>query len=204
MKNLQIVRSQNFGEVKCDFYRSENDEILMTINQLAQALEYASKSGIENIIIRNEYLRGKEFSTTHRLRVVEGNREVEREMRVFTEDGIYEVTMLSGTKKAQEFRAWVRQVLKELRKTGHYSIKDKKQQELIKEIIEIQSSIEKFEFYYADAEVQTARARKQYRDWLDAKNKYKSGIKACRSLLAYRTKELELLQLNESGCRHDT
>ncbi|QJX64882.1 hypothetical protein HLK66_16405 [Niallia circulans] len=36
--------------------------------------------------------------------------------RIFTEDGIYEVTMLSKTEKAKEFRQWVRQILKELRK----------------------------------------------------------------------------------------
>jgi hypothetical protein len=50
------------------------------------------------------------------LSAVEGDRTVLRERRIFTEDGIYEVTMLSRTKVAREFRAWVRKVLKSLRR----------------------------------------------------------------------------------------
>lgn len=37
-----------------------------------------------------------------------------RETRVFTEDGIYEVAFLAETIKAKEFRFWVRQILKGL------------------------------------------------------------------------------------------
>lgn len=108
---LSIVKSEQFGNVQCDFWRNENGEVFMTIAQLAQALGYASKSGIENIISRNEYLKDPEFSSTHKL-WVGGS---EQETRIFTEDGIYEVTMLSKTKVAREFRAWVRKVLKSLR-----------------------------------------------------------------------------------------
>jgi prophage antirepressor-like protein len=39
-----------------------------------------------------------------------------QETRVFTEDGIYEVSLLAKTGKAREFRAWVRKILKFLRK----------------------------------------------------------------------------------------
>lgn len=120
--NLELVKQDSFGTVKCDFYKNENDEIYMTINQLAEALEYASKSGIENIMARNKYLYNPEFSTTHKLGVVEGGRTVFRKRIVFTEDGIYEVTMLSGQPKARAFRAWVRQIIKEIRRTGQYSI----------------------------------------------------------------------------------
>lgn len=109
---LSIVKSEQFGNVQCDFWRNENGEVFMTIAQLAQALGYASKSGIENIISRNEYLKDPEFSSTHKL-WVGGS---EQETRIFTEDGIYEVTMLSKTKVAREFRAWVRKVLKSLRR----------------------------------------------------------------------------------------
>lgn len=73
-------------------------------------------AGIGNIISRNGYLNAPEFSTTHKLCVVEGGREVNREMRIFTEDGIYEVTMLSGQPKAQLFRKWIRGILKGLHK----------------------------------------------------------------------------------------
>lgn len=85
----------------------------MTIAQLATALEYASKSAIEKMVQRNEYLKDTEFSATDILSAPDGK---EYETRIFTEDGIYEVTMLSRQPKAKEFRAWVRQVIKSLRK----------------------------------------------------------------------------------------
>lgn len=113
---LKIIKSEMFNNVSCDFYQNQNNEVFMTINQLAQALEYADRSGVQKIVNRNEYLKEIEFSTEDNLSLVEGNRKVEREVRIFTEDGIYEVTMLSKQPKAREFRAFVRKTLKALRK----------------------------------------------------------------------------------------
>lgn len=115
MSNLQLVKSERFGEIEADIY-SNGTDIFMTINQLAACMEYASKSGIENILSRNEYLKEPEFSSTHKL-WVDGK---ERETRIFNENGIYEVTMLSGQPKAKEFRAWLREVVKSIRQTGFY------------------------------------------------------------------------------------
>lgn len=113
MNNLTIAKQENFGNVQCDFWRNENGDVFMTIAQLAAALEYADKSGVEKIIQRNKYLDSIEFSGTDKLSAPDGKA---YETRIFTEDGVYEVTMLSGRPKAREFRAWVRQVLKALRK----------------------------------------------------------------------------------------
>ncbi|TKI53128.1 hypothetical protein FC756_25625 [Lysinibacillus mangiferihumi] len=113
---FQIIKSEMFNSVSCDFYQNENGDVFMTIDQLARALEYADKNGIEQIISRNGYLKDVEFSTTHKLSVVEGKRQVRRDRRIFSEDGIYEVTMLSQQPKAREFRAFVRNTLKALRK----------------------------------------------------------------------------------------
>lgn len=116
MSNLQLIKSERFGEITADIYSNGND-MFMTINQLAECLGYANgRKGIDNLIGRNEYLSNEEFSTTLKLRGVEGGREVTRETRVFNEDGIYEVTMLAGTDNAKTFRAWIRGVLKALRK----------------------------------------------------------------------------------------
>lgn len=114
--NLSLATQQQFNSVMCDFWTNEQNEVFMTIDQLAHALEYADRGGVENIVNRNNYLKDKEFSTTHNLKVVEGKREVTRERRIFTEDGIYEVTMLSKQPKAKQFRAFVRKTLKALRK----------------------------------------------------------------------------------------
>lgn len=114
MNELQLIKSADFGGIQCDFYGKEND-VYMTSEQLSQCLEYADRRGVDKLVERNEYLKADDFSTTVKLSVVEGGRTVTRERRIFTEDGIYEVTMLSKTEKAKEFRAWVRAILKSLR-----------------------------------------------------------------------------------------
>lgn len=108
---LSLAQRTMFDDVKCDFWQNEQGDIFMTITQLATALEYASKSAIENMLSRNKYLKETQFSSTHKTWV--GN--TKQHTRIFTEDGIYEVTMLSRQPKAKEFRAWVRQVIKTLR-----------------------------------------------------------------------------------------
>ena len=112
MSNLVLVKSEMFGKVECDFYQDEQNVLCMTSEQLGQVLEYADpQKGISTLVSRNKYLENEEFSSFLNLRGEAGIRET----RVFTEDGIYEVTMLAKTEKAKEFRAWVRKVLKGLR-----------------------------------------------------------------------------------------
>ena len=115
MENLQLVTSGYFEDTECQIY-SRDDEMYMTINQLANALGYADRKGIEKIIERNQYLYDPEFSTTDKLTVVEGKRQVNRELRMFTEDGVYEVTFLSKAPNARAFRAWVRKLIKAYRR----------------------------------------------------------------------------------------
>jgi len=115
MSGLKLVKQANFGDIECDFYGKDN-EVYMTSAQLSECLGYSSKNGVEKVIQRNPYLKSKEFSGTPNLSVPNGvNSFSNQKTRVFTEDGIYEVTMLSKTEKAKEFRKWVRTILKSLR-----------------------------------------------------------------------------------------
>lgn len=164
MKDLRLIKSSKFGQVECDIYSNEK-EMFMTISQLANCLGYASKSGVENIIDRNKYLKDKEFSSTHKMEVVEGGRTVSREMRFFTEDGIYEVTMLAKTEKAKEFRAFIRKLLKSLRKGETKLIKPSNEQV---ELIEIKKK-------NADARLRNAKVR-EARFLLEAVDKYKNVL----------------------------
>lgn len=118
MSELKLVKSEHFGDLEADIYSNGND-MFMTIDQLADCLEYAARRGVEMLIERNPYLKGSEFSVTHKLCATDGKM---YNTRVFTEDGIYEVTMLSGQPKAKEFRQWIRGVLKSIRKHGIYAI----------------------------------------------------------------------------------
>ena len=117
MNELQLIKSESFGEVQADIYSNGND-MFMTINQLSKCLGYSDRSGVQKILNRNEYLRKPEFVGRDNLSHPQGG---SQETTIFTEDGIYEITMLSGQPKAKQFRAWIRKVLKALR-TGEAKI----------------------------------------------------------------------------------
>ncbi|WP_396631762.1 BRO family protein [Lysinibacillus sp.] len=108
-----LATQQQFNSVICDFWENEKGDIFMTALQLSQSLEYASKSSFDSLISRNEYIKEDEFSATCKLQAPDGKY---YETRIFSEDGIYEVSMLAKTKVAKDFRAFVRKTLKALRK----------------------------------------------------------------------------------------
>lgn len=39
--NLKLITTETFGNVPCNFYRNANDDILLTREQIGQALEYS-------------------------------------------------------------------------------------------------------------------------------------------------------------------
>ena len=112
MKELELVKSAKFGEVQADIYKN-GEEPCMTTEQLGECLGYSHpRENINKIVQRNPYLRSQEFSCEVKMTSQSGAKNT----RVFTEDGIYEITLLAKTEKAKEFRSWVRRVLKSLRK----------------------------------------------------------------------------------------
>ena len=113
MGKYEIVKSSEFCGVECDFYSNENNDLFMTAFQLGSCLGYSTaRESINKIVERNKYLKDIEFSAEVNLTSPSGTQKT----RLFTEDGIYEVTMLSKTKKAKEFRAFVRKIIKSIRK----------------------------------------------------------------------------------------
>lgn len=112
---MELVKQEKFAGNEVDLYKGVNGEVYMTIEQLAQALEYSNRKSVEKIVERNEYLKGMEFSVVDKLSATDGK---VYNTRLFTEDGIYEITMLSKQPKAREFRMFVRELLKWLRSGG--------------------------------------------------------------------------------------
>ena len=164
-ENLKLIKSSKFGDVECDIYSNEK-EMFMTMNQLSNCLGYKEKDGIKKIVKRNEYLKQKEFSQLIPISFGEGGQNgTTQETRVFTEDGIYEVTMLAKTEKAKEFRAFIRKLLKSLRKGEAKIIKPSNEQV---ELIEIKKK-------NADARLRNAKVR-EARFLLEAVDKYKNVL----------------------------
>lgn len=129
MNNLELVKSFNFNDVKCDIYSKDN-EVFMTGEQLGKVLGYQyAREGINKIVSRNEYLKDKEFSAEVKMTSPSGIQNT----RLFTEDGIYEVTMLSKTETGKKFRKVVRGIIKSLRKGENKIIKTSEYQRLTAE-----------------------------------------------------------------------
>lgn len=50
MSNLTLITTEIFNNLPCNFYRNMNDDILLTREQIGQALEYANSiKAIQNI-----------------------------------------------------------------------------------------------------------------------------------------------------------
>jgi phage antirepressor YoqD-like protein len=113
MNDLTLFKSENFYNIECDFWKNEQNEIFMTGHQLGTVLGYIDPAkSIRKTVERNEYLKSPEFSGSVKMTSPSGTQDT----RIFTEDGIYEITLLAKTDKAKEFRSWVRKILKVLRK----------------------------------------------------------------------------------------
>ena len=94
----------------------KNNEIEIEMDVLAKAIGYADESSIRQIITRNPELKNKEFSYLRKVDSIENGVVKKREKRLFTEDGLYEVTMLANTENAKKFRRFVRELMKKYRK----------------------------------------------------------------------------------------
>lgn len=165
MKDLQLIKSSKFGEVECDIYSNEK-EMFMTSTQLGECLGYSNpRISIGNIVNRNEYLKSEEFSSVIKMITEGGQIVTTQETRVFTEDGIYEVTMLAKTEKAKEFRAFIRKLLKSLRKGEAKLIKPSNEQV---ELIEIKKK-------NAEARLRNSKVR-EAKFLLEAVDKYKNVL----------------------------
>lgn len=189
MKDLQLIKSEKFGEVECDIYSNEK-EMFMTIRQLSECLGYKEKDGIKKIVRRNEYLKEKEFSQVVTINFGEGGQiDTTQETRVFTEDGIYEVTMLAKTEKAKEFRAFIRKLLKSLRNGEAKIIKPSNEQI---QLLEIKKK-------NADARLRNAKVR-EARFLLEAVDKYKNVL-AEQSVELLTINALEVINGKNTLCR---
>ncbi|HBG1513757.1 TPA: hypothetical protein KPH44_003512, partial [Clostridioides difficile] len=137
--NLELIKSENFGEVECNFYENDTKDILMTREQIGMALEYTEpRIAISKIHERNKDRLDK-FSTVVKLVTVEGNREVLRDTIVYNTKGVMEICRFSRQPKADTFMDWVWDVVESIFKTGAYITNNADPQALRDKANEIES-----------------------------------------------------------------
>ncbi|HBF0312613.1 BRO family protein [Clostridioides difficile] len=119
MNNLELVKSENFGKVQCDFYEDDTKDILMTREQIGIALGY-SEPRVAIAKIHNRYKdRLNKFSGVVSLVSPQGTYQ---DTIVYTAKGVMEICRYSRQPKADDFMDWVWDVVDTIRKTGSYDI----------------------------------------------------------------------------------
>ena len=187
--DLMLVKSESFGELQCDIYEDESNEYFMTANQLCECLG-EPRGTFDSRISRNEYLKDDQFSRSCKMQDRLGRY---ADTRVFNEDGIYEITMLSGSEKAREFRGWIRQLLKVLRKNEYKLVPVTEYQRLVAESRLLNAQVRKAREYGHLAD--------QYRgtDYAKVLDSYASAVLAGEHLLPLPALERKTYSATEIG-----
>ena len=110
MNNLKLITIETFGDLSCNFYRNMNGDILLTREQIGQALEYVNPiKAIQKIHLKHqdrlEPLSMRLKGSTQ----IGGNltKSEEQERVYYTERGIMEICRWSRQPKANLFMDWV-------------------------------------------------------------------------------------------------
>ena len=112
MSNLTFITTETFNNLPCNFYRNINDDILLTREQIGQALEYADpQKAIDNIHSKHRD-RLDELSVTTKLRATDGKC---YNTMLYTERGIMEICRWSRQPKANIFMDWVWDIITKYR-----------------------------------------------------------------------------------------
>lgn len=124
MNNLTLITTETFNNLPCNFYRNMNDDILLTREQIGQALEYADPSkAIKKIHLKHKdrldelciRIKDKTFDSTQNGASREQNDNLITERVYYTEKGIMEICRWSRQKNANIFMDWVWDIIEKYR-----------------------------------------------------------------------------------------
>lgn len=127
--NLKLITTEKFGELDCSFYRNMNDDILLTREQIGQALEYKDPiKSIQNIHMKHKdrldhlSLKIKTETFDHHQSDVCRNNNLMTERVYYTERGIMEICRWSRQPKANMFMDWVWDIVEKYKNNTFTSI----------------------------------------------------------------------------------
>ena len=116
--NLKLITTETFGDLSCNFYRNMNDDILLTREQIGQALEYSDPiKAIQKIHLKHkDRLDGLSM-------LIKGSTQIggdltkseEQERIYYTQRGIMEICRWSRQPKADLFMDWVWDIIEKYR-----------------------------------------------------------------------------------------
>lgn len=124
MSNLTLITTETFNNLPCNFYRNMNDDILLTREQIGQALEYADPSkAIRKIHLKHKdrldelcvRIKDKTFDNTQSGASREQNDNLITERVYYTERGVMEICRWSRQKNANIFMDWTWDIISKYR-----------------------------------------------------------------------------------------
>lgn len=120
MSNLKLITTETFNNMSCNFYRNMNDDILLTREQIGQALEYANPIKAIQKIHDKHKDRLDELSIRIKSETLDVpqngvGRNLMTERVYYTERGIMEICRWSRQSKANEFMDWVWDIIEKYR-----------------------------------------------------------------------------------------
>ena len=118
MTNVKLITTETFGNLPCNFYCNMNNDILLTREQIGQALEYSDPiKAIQKIHLKHKD-RLDELSVR-----IKGSTQIggdltkseEQERVYYTERGIMEICRWSRQAKANLFMDWIWDIIEKYR-----------------------------------------------------------------------------------------
>lgn len=128
MSALKLVTTETFNNLSCNFYRNINNDILLTREQIGQALDYSDPA----MCIRRIHLKHKDRLDPLCIRMKLGQYQTgtnltkseEQERIYYTERGVMEICRWSRQPKANLFMDWVWDIVEKYRHNDLVSMND--------------------------------------------------------------------------------
>ena len=124
---LQLYTTKTYNGIEFDCYveagHPDTGDFWATRTQIGELLGYENPAhAIKDIHARNKE-RMDRFSRGRKLRQVEGERTVTREVILYSFKGLLEICRYSNQPKADAIMDWLWEIADEIRRTGSYSVK---------------------------------------------------------------------------------
>ena len=104
MTNLKLITTETFGDLSCNFYRNMNDDILLTREQIGQALEYSDPDVALSKIHKKHKDRLDGLSVVKKIKCKDGKF---YNSCLYTLEGALVICSLSHQEKAIDFSQWL-------------------------------------------------------------------------------------------------
>ena len=112
MSNQNLAQSSIINKQNSINFIEKDGQILFSAEEIGKQLGYQNPRQSITVLFSRNALELRNYSTNIKLISVDGK---EREIRHFTEEGVYILSMLANTDKARDFRKRVAELLKEIR-----------------------------------------------------------------------------------------